>query len=202
MEKTGIFKSMRNLSDLGRERTGVAAVEFALVIPFIIVLLLASVDAVFALTAKRKVSIATHSIADLSTRERNLADDDLSAIADLGRLILTPFNAAESRIAITGAEVLPSGNQAVVRWSQLFDQPNGGAAGSGSTVTDFPDGHVIDLKVTLSEGTFLVMSAVEMPYSTLFQFLEARFNGGQLFNLNDEAYAQSRSGTEITNLSP
>ncbi|MEP1442505.1 MAG: TadE/TadG family type IV pilus assembly protein [Hyphomicrobiales bacterium] len=215
MEKTGIFKTLRGLSDLGRERTGVAAVEFALVIPFIIVLLLASVDAVFALTAKRKVAVATHSIADLSAREQNLADDTLSAIADLGRLMLTPFDASRSRITITGAEVLGSGNQAVVRWSHLFDAAStatGSVAAVGvalptgtsttSTVNEFQDGFVMDLDANLSPGTFLVLSAVELPYNTFFQFLETRFNNGELFTLTDQAYFQSRSGTEITNLDP
>jgi len=195
MEKTGVFKSLRKLSDIGRERTGVAAVEFALVVPFILVMFLASVDAVFALTAKRKVAVATQSIADLSARAQNLADDELSAIADLGRLILTPFDASQSRILITGAEVLANGNQAVVRWSHLFEDPNG-----ASTLGEFSDDDTIDLDANLSPGTFLIQSAVELPYRTFFQFLERQFNDGMLFTLRDRAYFQSRSGTEITNL--
>ena len=211
MEKTGIFKSLRKLSDLGRERTGVAAVEFALVIPFIIVLFLASVDAVFALTAKRKVTVATHSIADLSARSQNLADDQLSAIADLGRLILTPFDASQSRILITGAEVLDNGNQAVVRWSHLFVDSNGApgtqAGGGGglpsdesNTLSELNDDELIDLDANLSPGTFLVQSVVELPYNTFFQFLERQFNDGMFFTLRDQAFSPSRSGTEITNL--
>ena len=212
MKKTGIFKSMRKLREIGRERTGVAAVEFALVVPFIIVLFLASVDAVFALTAKRKVSVATYSIADVSSRALNLADDDLSNLADLGRLILTPFNASQSRISITGAEVMNNGTQAVVRWSHLSEAPEGAtgqfAAGgtpptggsSENIVNEFADGEIIDLNVNLSPGTFLVHSAVELPYRSFFEFLETRFNDGNLFTLSDRTFSQSRSGTEITNL--
>ena len=212
MKKTGIFKSMRKFSEIGRERTGVAAVEFALVVPFIIVLFLASVDAVFALTAKRKVSVATYSIADVSSRALNLADDDLSNLADLGRLILTPFNASQSRISITGAEVMNNGTQAVVRWSHLSEAPEGAtgqfAAGgtpptggsSENIVNEFADGEIIDLNVNLSPGTFLVHSAVELPYRSFFEFLETRFNDGNLFTLSDRTFSQSRSGTEITNL--
>ena len=212
MKKTGIFKSMRKLREIGRERRGVAAVESALVVPFIIVLFLASVDAVFALTAKRKVSVATYSIADVSSRALNLADDDLSNLADLGRLILTPFNASQSRISITGAEVMNNGTQAVVRWSHLSEAPEGAtgqfAAGgtpptggsSENIVNEFADGEIIDLNVNLSPGTFLVHSAVELPYRSFFEFLETRFNDGNLFTLSDRTFSQSRSGTEITNL--
>ena len=211
MEKTGVFKSLRKLSGFGRERTGVAAVEFALVVPFIIVLFLASVDAVFALTAKRKVAVAVHTIADLSAQSQNLADDQLSAIADLGRLILTPFNASEARILITGAEVLPSGNQAIVRWSLLSVDPNattgsqvvgGGVlpSGGGNTLNEFNDNQIINLDANLSPGVFLVQSAIELPYRTFFQFLERQFNNAMLFTLRDRAYSPSRSGTEITNL--
>jgi len=213
MGKAGIFKSMKKLREIGRERTGVAAVEFALVVPFIIVLFLASVDAVFALTAKRKVAVATYSIADVSSRALNLNDDDLSAIADLGRLILTPFDASQSRILITGAEVMSNGTQAVVRWSHLSESPNGATGefagdgatppadgGSNSTVSEMNDGDIIELNVNLSAGTFLVQSAVELPYRSFFEFLETNFNDGNLFTLSDRAYSQSRSGTEITNL--
>ena len=212
MKKTGIFKSMRKLREIGRERTGVAAVEFALIVPFIIVLFLASVDAVFALTAKRKVSVATYSIAEVSSRALNLGDDDLSSIADLGRLILTPFNASQSRISITGALVMNNGNQAIVRWSHLSEAPQGAtgqSAGSGTSptggngtnsVNEFTDGEIIDLNVNLSPGTFLVQSAVELPYRSFFEFLETNFNDGNLFTLSVRAFSQSRSGTEITNL--
>jgi len=213
MKKVGIFKSMRKLREIGRERTGVAAVEFALVVPFIIVMFLASVDAVFALTAKRKVAVATYSIADVSSRALNLNDDDLSAIADLGRLILTPFDASQSRILITGAEVMSNGNQAVVRWSHLSEAPSGETGqfagggnplptegGSSTTVSQMNDGDIINLNANLSAGTFLVQSAVELPYRSFFEFLETRFNDGNLFTLSDRAYSQSRSGTEITNL--
>ena len=217
MKKVGIFKSMRKLSEIGRERKGVAAVEFALVVPFIVIMFLASVDAVFALTAKRKVAVATYSIADVSSRALNLNDDDLSAIADLGRLILTPFNASQSRILITGAEVLSNGNQAVVRWSHLSEASNGatgGAAnetaddgtslptdgGSSSTVTEMNAGDTINLNANLSPGTFLVQSVIELPYRSFFEFLETRYNDGNLFTMRDRAYSQSRSGTEITNL--
>ena len=212
MKKTGIFKKMKKLREIGRERTGVAAVEFALVVPFIIVVFLASVDAVFALTAKRKVSVATYSIAEVSSRALNLADDDLSTIADLGRLILTPFNAEQSRISITGAEVMNNGTQAIVRWSHLSEAPEGASgqiAGGGTpstggngnnAVNEFTDGEIIDLNVNLSPGTFLVHSAVELPYRSFFEFLETRFNDGNLFTLSDRAFSQSRSGTEITNL--
>ncbi|MEP3631385.1 MAG: TadE/TadG family type IV pilus assembly protein [Hyphomicrobiales bacterium] len=211
MEKTGVFKPLNKLSAIGQSRTGVAAVEFALVIPFIIVLFLASVDAVFALTAKRKVAVATHSIADLSARAQNLADDQISAIADLGRLILTPFDASQARILITGAEVLPTGNQAIVRWSRLSIDPNatnssqsiGGTlvpTGASNSLSALNDDEIINLDANLSPGTFLVQTAIELPYSTFFQFLERQFNDGMLFTLSDRAYSQSRSGTEITNL--
>lgn len=198
MKKTGISKYLPALS---KDNKGIAAVEFALVAPFIIVLMLASVDAVFALTAKRKVAVATHAIADLSARAQNLSDADLEAIAGLGRLIMTPFDVSQSRIAITGVEVLPSGTQGVVRWSHLFESP--GSEGTTSNGTGLTTEYNVDelkgFSAALTPGTFVVYSAVELPYSTFFQFLERRFNGANMFILGEDAYFQSRSGEEITN---
>jgi len=137
MKKNGFFNKLHSLRG---EKKGVAAIEFALVVPFIIVLLLGSVDAVFALTAKRKVALATHSVADLAAREQFLPDDELSAIAALGRLIMTPFNVTDSTIAISGLVVLDDGQNAVVVWSQAFTAPGAGTAVLDEGATEDEEG--------------------------------------------------------------
>lgn len=171
-------------NSLSKDQRGVAAVEFALVLPIIIILLLGSIDAVFALTAKRKVSLATHSMADIIAREQSVTQSDLDAISELGKVIMTPNDVSLAQIVLTGAQVDPSGATATVAWSRAF--------GPGSP-QGLPVNLPINLPIALTPGVFLVMASTEVPFVTLTT---------AMFNLDEIAYFQSRSGEAITITGP
>lgn len=178
-------------SSVLKDQKGVAAMEFALIAPILVVLLLGSVDAVFALTAKRKVALATQSVADLAARESDVDRSDLDAIAQLGRLILTPFDVSQSRISVAGIRVDGTGRTATVEWSRA----------SGTNATAPSAGTQINLQSPLGVGTFLVFAETELPYRTILGFLENQTFGNRgltFFTLADDAYFQARNGTEVT----
>lgn len=165
-------------NSLSKDQRGIAAVEFALVVPIIVILLLGSIDAVFALTAKRKVSLATHSMADIAARETALDSIDRRALSDLGKVIMTPNDVSLANIIITGALVDASGTTATVDWSEGF----------GPDALAPPINSSIDLPSPLTPGVFLVVTQTTLPYETL---------SSVMFNLNETAYFQSRSGLPI-----
>lgn len=176
------FNLFRRIPDtkmsLTKDQRGIAAVEFALVVPIIIILLLGSVDAVFALTAKRKVSLAAHSMADIVSRETGVSEDDLDTVADLGKLIMTPNDVTSAQIVISGAVVNFGGTTATVDWSSAF----------GPGAQDLPDDSTINLPSPLTQGIFLVVASTRLPYETLTR---------TTLNLNETAYFQSRSAEPI-----
>lgn len=161
-----------------KDERGIAAVEFVLVVPIIVILLLGSIDAVFALTANRKVSLATHSMADIAARETDVSTS-LEAISDLGKVIMTPNDVNLAEIVLSGAEVDPGGATATVAWSEAFGDTNPPALVRNST---------INLPVPLTPGIFLVVASTTLPYETLTSVM---------FNLTETAYFQSRSGEPI-----
>lgn len=190
---------------VAHDEKGIAAVEFALIVPFIIILLLGSVDAVFALTAKRKVALATHSIADIAAREDNLTNSDLIAIASLGRLIMTPYDTSSSRIMISGVTVDATGENADTQWTHSLI-----TNGSSSVIDDDANAPAsFRLQPPLPPGTALILTSVELPYNSFFKFLNT---GGDhtlsrvgrepelsLFTFTNSAYFQARNGLGVTN---
>ncbi|MBA4782010.1 MAG: pilus assembly protein [Rhizobiales bacterium] len=178
---------LQSQRSIARSKRGVAAVEFALVAPIIVTLLLGSVDAVYALTAKRKVSVASSTMADLVAREVRITNDDIRGISDLGKLVMTPFDVNTARIVVTGFQVDASGRNAQVRWSDPIG-PGAVAKSVGTTVA---------LDTPLQPNVFLVLSEVELPYRTLLGFLERYLDLPNMFTLSDRRYFQSRSGLAI-----
>lgn len=165
-------------NSLSKDQRGIAAVEFALVVPVIVILFLGSIDAVFALTAKRKVSLATHSMADIAARETALDSTDRQALSELGKVIMTPNDVSLANIILTGALVDAGGLTATVDWSDAF----------GPTAIAPPINSQITLPSPISPGVFLVIAETTLPYETL---------SSVMFTLNETAYFQSRSGLPI-----
>jgi len=81
----------RNLRDCLLCGHGIAAVEFALITPFVFTLYLGSIAAFDAIRAERQVNLAADTLADLISRERDEIDDGFrnnlfnTAAALLGR---------------------------------------------------------------------------------------------------------------------
>ena len=61
---------MRRIGDFAGDRRGVSAVEFALLLPMMMTLYLGSVEASQGIAANRKVTLATHALADLASHLR------------------------------------------------------------------------------------------------------------------------------------
>lgn len=172
---------------------GIAAVEFALVVPVIIILLLGSVDAVFALTAKRKVSLAAHSIASLAARETNVTADEMQAIACIGRLIMTPNDIEDSRVVVAGVTVDAGGATAKVDW---VSDPFRNAVNAPNV------GDTLNLPSGVEGGTFLITAITELPYDPILGFSVLGLNGGQVIEMSSTSYFPSLNGNPISGPPP
>ena len=169
---------------------GVAAVEFALIAPILWVLLVGSVDAVYALTANRKVSLAAQSLGNLVARLDNVdvAGSEIAPLADLSRLILSPFNGQNAQIVVTYIEVQADG----VTGDVIFSHPYGpGASAESGTIT---------LERPVAAGSAMVIADTVLPYQTLLGFLDAAIGQEGLgLTLADRAIFPARApgGIEV-----
>ena len=107
---------------------GAVAVEFALLAPVMVVLLLGVIGLAQTMTAANKVQQATATIADLVTQSREVDTAALEAIVTAGRQILYPFPAGAAlfggRVICVRFDGTPPAVTARALWTYSFgDQP-------------------------------------------------------------------------------
>jgi Flp pilus assembly protein TadG len=119
------------LRDFARGQGGMAAVEFAALLPFLLVAYLGGIEIGDGVAIDRKVSITTRAVADLASRYTTIKNADMSSILGASSTIIAPYSAGP--IVVTVSEVsCDSKGVATVTWS---DSLNGTAHAIGSSVT-------------------------------------------------------------------
>lgn len=93
-----------------RRRAGTAVIEFALLAPFLVMLLLGVCDLAPTLMVKFKVGTATQAIADLAAQSATVSPGDVPNLFAIGGDLMSPFDSAPliqriSNIASDGATV-------------------------------------------------------------------------------------------------
>lgn len=118
-----------------RDQRGLAAVEFALLLPVMLTLFFGVVEVSLALACRADVINATSTAADLVAQESSITTADMNNVYAALNAILYPYDAGAARITLTsivydtGSQSLTSGK---VAWSC---SKNGTARSTGATVT-------------------------------------------------------------------
>lgn len=84
-----------------REQRAAAAVEFALILPLLLVLYFGCVHYTQALTADRKATLLARTVSDLVAQRTALTAADVDAIFDAAQAVLYPFNPANATIIVS-----------------------------------------------------------------------------------------------------
>jgi len=117
------------------ETNGVAAVEFALVVPVMLVFFLGTVEMSDAMLAKRRLTSMTSTVADLISRAKEIKDSDLDDVYTAALRIVAPDAPEEVSIRITSVEIQLDGD-IEVGWSEgLHTEPY-----SPAQSIELPDG--------------------------------------------------------------
>ncbi len=103
-----------------RDRRGTSAIEFALVLPFLLALYFGAYDISQEVSAYRKMTITTHTVADLTTQYITMSASDVSTVLNASAQIMAPFNTANLSIVLTEFQVSVAG-VATVTWSQALN---------------------------------------------------------------------------------
>ena len=136
-----------------RDTQGLAAVEFAMILPIMLTLYFGTLETVDALTASRRVANVAETAADLVAQETTVSSADLNDVFAASAAILTPYDTTAIKITISSV-VASSSNVTTVAWSSAY----GGATARtvNSTVT-LPTG-------LTTAGSSVIMAEVTYSY--------------------------------------
>lgn len=88
------------IAKLQRNSAGVAAVEFGLIAPMLLFMLIGTIELSRAISIDRKFSLVTSTIADLVARERSLTSADVTAMYGVVDHMMKPWSASTLKIKI------------------------------------------------------------------------------------------------------
>jgi Flp pilus assembly protein TadG len=159
----------------GSAKQGVAAIEFAIIAPMMIFLLLGAVDLIDVLNANKRVHNAASSLSDVVARDTEVSDDEIAGIWSALDLLMFPSSAANMQVRVTSVRVVNATTAEVV-WSE---GRNMGARSAGSAVS-LPAAMMI-------AGTSIIMTEAETDYSAPLGVLTA-----MPVKLDHTAYRRSR----------
>ncbi|MER9656440.1 pilus assembly protein [Mesorhizobium sp. M0152] len=143
-------------------RRGVAAVEFALIVPILLVMYFMTMEASQAIETSKKVSRVGSMVADLITQQPTISKADLDAIMKIGTSTLQPYNRSAPSITITAINVTTdTPPKVLVAWSRkMVDGVYSVGPTAGTTAT---------VPTTLRvAGTFLIRVDSNLGYAPIF----------------------------------
>jgi Flp pilus assembly protein TadG len=144
---------LSRLRDLARAEGGMAAVEFAVLLPFLLTAYLGGVEVGEGVAIDRKVAITTRAVADLASRYTKITDVTMTTILGASSTIIQPYPPGPLVVTVSGVKIDNQGN-ATIDWSNSL---NGTARPKGSAVT---------LPGTLAtSGTYYVWGEVTYNYT-------------------------------------
>jgi len=108
---------MRNL---WVDTRGVAAVEFAIVVPFMLVLYVGGVELGNGMAISVKVSETAHTVVDLVSRNACVTDSALSTMLGASAATIAPYSSANTTVIVSEVSTDASG-KATVTWSKALN---------------------------------------------------------------------------------
>jgi Flp pilus assembly protein TadG len=146
---------LRNLLRFARDARGMAAVEFAIIMPMMLTIFFGTIEVSNGVTVDRKLTLAARTLSDLISQGTKATDTDLDNAFKMGTAILTPYSATPLKQRISAIDIDENG-VATVAWTQ----------GSNATgMTSLSKGDVVSIPEALRvNNTQLIMGEVVYTY--------------------------------------
>lgn len=128
---TSLSFRVRNFST---DADAVAAIEFAIVVPFMLLLYIGGIELADGMAINLKVSATAHSVTDMVTQNTSLSTAQMQNILTGATAIIAPYpvtSGSSSLLSVTVSEISSDANgNLTLQWSQSY---NGTSFGPGRT---------------------------------------------------------------------
>ena len=172
------LRMRRRAVELVGNNSGVAAIEFAMIIPVMAVLFVGTNEFSAGVAVDRKVTLMARTLSDLTSQNTEVTDDKLTNFFNASKAIMTPYASDPVEGTITELYVNPSTMKARVQWSK------GAHVHAAGDIIDIPDA----LKVG---NTYLILSEVKYKYVPSVAWFINKVDG---IMLSDISYTRPRQG--------
>jgi Flp pilus assembly protein TadG len=184
------LRAQLSVLDLIGDCRGIAAVEFAVIVPILLVMFFGTVEFSSGVAVDRKVTLVARTLSDLTSQSSlTLADGDLQNIFTASISILTPYSPTPTKARLS--EIYIDSNQiAKIQWSKAATIASG-ATQATLTTSSRTAGDVVTSLVPpalLVKQTYLILSEVSYLYTPTIGYVMAKSG----VTLSDVAYTRPR----------
>lgn len=160
------------------DSSGIAATEFAVIVPVMLVMFFGTVEFSSAVAVNRKVTLMARTLSDLTSQSTTVTDTDLTGFFAASKGVMTPYSSTPTQSTVSELYVEPGSLAVKVQWSQGYAPRT-----PGGTMT-IPT----QLKVG---GTYIIFSEVSYRYVPTV----GRVMSLSGVNLSDVAYTRPRQSS-------
>jgi len=179
-----IVRARRPVRRLLRDKRGVSAVEFAMLLPLMVTLYLGGVEISQAVAIDRKVTLVARTLGDLVAQATTVTNAEMTNILNAATAVVQPYDISKLKITVSSV-VIDSSGVAKIAWS---DTKNGTARTVGTTVT---------LPTALNTAsTSLIWAETEYAYTPTIGYV---ITGTK--NLKDQIYLRPRLSDSVARTS-
>lgn len=140
----------RLVRGFGRNRRGVAALEFAMILPVMLAIYFGIVETGQAIMINRKVTQLTRALVDLSSQVAVISNTEMSNIFDAALTVMMPYTAVKPKMSIHNI-VIDSAGVAKVCWSE---ERNSTKLARGTTVNLPADLRLPNTSVVMAQASY------------------------------------------------
>ena len=171
----------RQMLRLAKDKRGVSAVEFALVLPLMMTLYLGGVEVSQGVAIDRKVTLTSRTVTDLVSQVASVNNAGMNAILTASNAVFAPYPSTNAKVTVS-VLTIDANSKVTVAWS---DTLNGTARAVGSSAS-IPSALVVP-------NTSLVWGEVSYNYKPVVGYVLT----GTL-NLTDQIFMRPRLSDTIT----
>lgn len=183
---------LRLVIRFGVDCSGLAAVEFAFIVPLMLVMFFGTVELSSGVAVDRKVTLVARTLSDLTSQSTTVTDTDLKNFFAASYGILTPYSLTPANATISEIYV-NSSNVAKIQWSKAAS-----VSQSGSTVTStlssssHSQGDTVAIPAALAvAGTYLIWSEFSYLYTPAVGYVMSKAG----VTLADTSFTRPRQST-------
>lgn len=191
----GLWRKVRRLVE---DRSGLAAVEFALIAPLLLAMYFVTMEMSLGIETNKKVGRIGSMVADIVTQQSTLTRSDLEAIMQLGQAVIQPYTRSKPKIVVTAVEIT---NDATPKVQVVWSRQMSGGVFTVPYVVKSPVVIPNQLKI---KGTFLIRVESYLEYKPLITWTAAQKSAlglGSAFSnisMGDTYYLRPRTSSTIT----
>lgn len=175
----------RTASQLRDDTRGLSAVEFAVIVPMMLVLFFGLVEISNGVAADRKVTLTARALSDLISQAVTVTDSDISESFSASKGVMSPFDTSTIKSVVSEVKIDANG-VAKIAWSKANANATKRATDSAVTLPanlNVPNTYLIwsEVSYTYKPSVNWIVSASGIPLSEQF-FTRPRQSNCVLYN--------------------